>query len=169
MSLFLLQNAAIANTAVPTIKDTGTAIKTLLQFKPLMVARIVEWGICFDATAAAAPVKCELMESDVTATLTTQLAEADVTKLSDPGNVLAADYMTLGTSATGFMGTGASGGEGTTTAQRLFDIQAVPPTGQYIKQFPLGREPIVQKNKFARIRVTSAVNYGVYCYMYVDI
>jgi hypothetical protein len=46
----------------------------------------------------------------------------------------------------------------------MFDAQLVAPTGQYVKQFPLGREPFVPVSHFLRLRVTApaAVNALAY-------
>jgi hypothetical protein len=48
-------------------------------------------------------------------------------------------------------------------------VQFVAPTNQYIKQFPLGREPVIQVNTFARIRVTAGAAVNCYCYMVIEI
>jgi hypothetical protein len=167
MALYLVQNAVMQTTAAPASVTTGTVIKTLLQVKPFNLAKIVEWGISFDGFAAAAPGVVELIETDVAATVTT-LADADVTKYGAVGDVAVASIagLTLGTSATGFTATA----EGTITATRNLDAaQFIAPTTQFIKQFPLGREPIIQIAKFARIRVTFAAAVGARCYMVLDI
>lgn len=169
MALYLIQNGAVGTTAAPVAVTTGTAIKTMLQFKPsaTVAAKIVEWGVSFDGSAAATPGKIELMESDVAATVTA-LAAADITKL-DAAALAGGDPTTnliqVGTTSTGFTSTS----EGTTTVSRMFDLQLLPPTGPYVKQFPLGREPVCQVNKFVRIRVTFAAAINAYCYMVVDI
>lgn len=169
MALYLIQNGAAGTTAAPVAVTTGTAIKTMLQFKPsaTVVAKIVEWGISFDGSAAATPGKIELMESDVAATVTAT-AVADITKYD--GNALAGgdpttNLIQVGTTSTGYTSTS----EGTTTVSRVFDLQLLPPTGPYVKQFPLGREPILQVGKFARIRVTFGTAINAYCYMIVEI
>lgn len=169
MALYLLQNGAAGLTAAPVAVTTGTAIKTLLQFKPsaTVIAKIVEWGISFDGSAAATPGKIELMESDVAATVTAHAA-ADITKY-DSDALLGGDPTTnliqVGTTSTGYT----SSSEGTTTVARMFDLQLVAPTNQYVKQFPLGREPVLQISKFARIRVTFGAAVNAYCYMIVQI
>lgn len=169
MALYLLQNGAAGTTAAPVAVTTGTAIKTLLQFKPsaTVVARIVEWGISFDGSAAATPGKIELMESDVAATVTAHAA-ADITKYDSDalaGGDPTTNLIQVGTTSTGYTSTS----EGTTTVSRMFDLQLLPPTGPYVKQFPLGREPILQVGKFARIRVTFGTAINAYCYMIVSI
>lgn len=169
MSLFLIHNGAAGLTAAPVVVTTGTAIKTMLQVKPsaTKVAKIVEWGISFDGSAAATPGKVELLESDVAATVTA-LAAADITNF-DADALMGGDETTnliqVGTSATGFTSTA----EGTTTVARLFDLQLIAPTNQYVKQFPLGREPMIQIGKFARIRVTFGTAINCYCYMIIEI
>lgn len=169
MALYLIQNGAVGTTAAPVAVTTGTAIKTMLQVKPSATAtmKIVEWGISFDGSAAATPGKIELMESDVAATVTAT-AVADITKY-DGAALMGGDPTTnlivVGTTSTGYTSTS----EGTTTVSRMFDLQYVAPTGQYVKQFPLGREPLIQVSKFARIRVTFAVAVNAYCYMIVEV
>lgn len=169
MSLYLIQNGAVGTTAAPVAVTTGTAIKTMLQVKPSATAtmKIVEWGISFDGSAAATPGKIELMESDVAATVTAT-AVADITKY-DGAALMGGDPTTnlivVGTTSTGYTSTS----EGTTTVSRMFDLQYVAPTGQYVKQFPLGREPLLQVSKFARIRVTFAAAVNAYCYMIVEV
>jgi hypothetical protein len=154
-------------TAAQAVVSTGTAIKTLLQIKPFNIARIVEWGISFDGFAAAAPIKVELLETDVAATVTASV-DADIAKLgpgvSDQAAASVAG-LTLGTSATGYT----SSAEGSITAVRMLDVQLIAPTSQYVKQFPLGREPVIQIAKIGRIRVTAAAAVNAYCYMVLDI
>ena len=169
MALYLLQNGAAGTTAAPVAVTTGTAIKTMLQFKPsaTIIAKIVEWGISFDGSAAATPGKIELMESDVAATVTAHAA-ADITKYDSDalsGGDPTTNLIQVGTSSTGYTATA----EGTTTVARVFDLQYIAPTSQYVKQFPLGREPVMQTGKFARIRVTFGAAVNAYCYMIVSI
>ena len=169
MALYLLQNGAAGTTAAPVAVTTGTAIKTMLQFKPsaTVVAKIVEWGISFDGSAAATPGKVELFESDVAATVTAHVA-ADITKFDSDalmGGDPTTNLIVVGTAATGYT----ASAEGTTTVARMFDLQFIAPTNQYVKQFPLGREPVVQVSKFARIRVTFGAAINCYCYIVVSI
>jgi len=169
MALYLLQNGAAGLTAAPVVVTTAAVIKTLLQFKPsaTTIAKIVEWGISFDGSAAATPGKVELMESDVAATVTAH-AVADITKYDSDalvGGDPTTNLIQVGTTATGYT----ASAEGTTTVARMFDLQLLPPTGPYVKQFPLGREPVLQVAKFARIRVTFPVAINAYCYMIVSV
>lgn len=170
MAIFLLSNAPMQTTAGPASVATGTSIKTLLQFKPsaTLQAKIIEWGISFDGSAAATPGKVELIETDVAATVTAFVA-ADITKYNADalmGGDQTTNLIQVGTAASGYT----SSGEGSITAVRNLDgPQLIAPSNQFIKQFPLGREPVVQIGKFARIRVTFGTTVNAYCYMLVQI
>jgi hypothetical protein len=170
MPIFLIGNGPMQTTAAFAAVTTGTAIKTLLQVKPsaTVVARIIEWGISFDGSAAATPGKVELIETDVAATVTAH-ATADITKIDGDalsGGDPVTNLIQVGTTSTGYTATG----EGTITAVRNLDgPQFIAPTTQFIKQFPLGQEPVIQINKFGRIRVTFAAAVNAYCYMKIQI
>lgn len=166
MALYLIGNGAMQTTAAFTKVTTGTAIKTLLQIKAggTTILRIKEWGISFDGSAAATPGQIELIETDVAATVTAAVT-ADITKLDsdavsqgDPTTALIA----VGTAATGYT----ASAEGAITSVRNLDgPQLIAPTTQFIKQFPLGEEPIIQNGKFGRIRVTFGAAVNAYCYV----
>jgi hypothetical protein len=169
MALFLIPNGPMQTTAALASVTTGTAIKTLLQVKPsaTIVAKIKEWGISFDGSAAATPIKVELIETDVAATVTASVAN-DITKLDAnalSGGDPTTNLIQVGTTSTGYTATA----EGTITATRNFDMQFIAPTSQYVKQFPLGLEPVIQINKFGRIRVTAGAAVNAYCYMVIEI
>lgn len=169
MALYLIVNGPMQTTAAQAVVTTGTAIKTMLQVKPgaTVTAKIVEWGISFDGSAAATPIKVELIETDVAATVTASAA-ADITKL-DTSALMGGDPTTaliaVGTTSTGYTSTS----EGSITSVRDFDVQLIAPTSQYFKQYPLGREPVIQAGKFARIRVTAGTAVNAYCYMILEI
>jgi hypothetical protein len=157
---FIAHNGASPTTAALAPVTTGTAIKTLLQIATPSTCelRVSEWGISFDGSAAAQPIKVELIDTDVAATVTAHVA-AGVRPLNDTGTV--ASKMTLGTSATGYT----ASAEGTTTASRLLDYQQIPPTGLFVKQWPLGLEPEVAVSRFLRVRVTAAAAVNAVCYV----
>jgi hypothetical protein len=157
---YVTYNGAMPTTAALAPVTTGTAVKTLLQIATpaTEMLRVVEWGISFDGSAAATPGKVELIETDVAATVTAHVS-AGIMKVNAPNDV--PSLMTLGTAATGYTATA----EGTTTASRLLDYQLIAPTGQYVKQYPLGREPEVAASKFLRVRVTFAAAVNAVCYV----
>jgi hypothetical protein len=169
MAIYQIYNGASPTTAALVVVTTGTAIKTLLQIQPsaTVVAKVVEWGISFDGSAAATPIKCELIETDVAATVTAHVT-AGIIKFD--GNALAGgdpvtNLIQVGTAATGFT----ASAEGSTTVSRLMDYQLIAPTNQYVKQYPLGREPIIQISKFLRVRVTAAAAVNAICYVNVEV
>ena len=145
-----------------------SAIKTLLQVKPgaTQVFKVVEWGISFDASVAAAPGICELGVADVAATVTAHAASgihkynSGAIASGDPTTALFA----VGTTATGYTATG----EGTITAWRLADVQQIAPTNQTWFQFPLGREFIINPSEFLRVRVKFAATVNAICYVLLE-
>ncbi len=170
MALYLIPSGPQQTTASFATLSTTTALLTLLQFKPsaTIAAKIVEWGFSFDASAAATPGKIELIETDVAATVTASVA-ADITKYDSDalgGGDPTTNLIVVGTSATGYN----ASVEGSITAVRnLAGPVLGPPTNPFIQQFPLGREPVVQVSKFARIRVKFGAAVNAYCYMIVEI
>jgi hypothetical protein len=169
MALYLIANGPMPTTAAQAVVTTGTAIKTMLQVKPsaTKALTIVEWGISFDGSAAATPIKCELLETDVAATVTASVAN-DIVKFDAEalsGGDPTTNLIQVGTTSTGYTSTG----EGSITAVRMLDVQLIAPTSQYVKQFPLGNEPVLQISKFGRIRVTAGAAVNAYCYMVVRV
>lgn len=170
MALYLIGNGPMQTTAAFAPVTTGTAIKTLLQVKPsaTLIAKIIEWGISFDGFAAALPGRVELIETDVAATVTAADANS-ITKLDAAalsGGDPTTNLIQVGTTSTGYT----ASGEGSITAVRNLDApQFIAPTTQYQKQFPLGREPVIQVGKFARVRVTFGTAVNAYTYMIVEL
>lgn len=166
MALYSIFNGPMPTTAAQVPVTTGTAIKTLLQLKPFNQIRIVEWGVSFDGFAAAAPIKVELLETGTVFGTVTASADVDIAKLGGADQAVASVAgLTLGTAATGYTCTA----EGSITAVRMFDAQLVGPTNQYVKQFPLGREPTLIIGNSCRIRVTAAAAVNAYAYMILEI
>jgi len=164
--LYLIANGPMPTTAAQAVVTTGTAIKTLLQLRPFNVMKIVEWGISFDGSAAATPIKCELLDTGTVFATVTASVDADVTKLESVEQAVASIAgLTMGTSATGYTATA----EGAITAVRMFDAQLIAPTNQYVKQFPLGREPKCIIGNSVRIRVTAGAAVNAYCYVLCEV
>jgi hypothetical protein len=158
--LVKLYNGATPTSAAVSKVSTGTTLKTLLQIAPpsTLNLRVVEWGISFDGSSAATPIQCELVETSGAATVTA-LSSADAVLLNDPGGL--GTQLTFGTTSTGIT----ASGEGTPSTSRLLDYQLVAPTNQYVIQYPLGHEPLVQASKFLRVRVTAGASVGAICYV----
>lgn len=158
--LYQAYNGVAPTTASLVAVTTGTAIKTMLQIATASTRAItvVEWGISFDGFTAALPGKIEFFGCTGAATVTT-LNAADIVKYNNPGNE--ASTIQLGTGLSGFTATV----EGTVANWRGFDNQFIAPTSQYIKQFPLGREPEALLSTFLRVRVLFGTAVNAYCYV----
>lgn len=158
---FIAFNGAPPTTAALTPVTTGTAIKTMLQVATPSTCelRVVEWGISFDGSAAAQPIKVELIETGSVAATVTAHSTSTVKVLNDTGTVTS--KMTMSTSGTGYTSTA----EGTITATRILDYQQIAPTAQFVKQWPLGLEPEVAVSSILRVRVTATAAVNAVCYI----
>lgn len=157
---FIAYNFPMPTTAAPVPVTTGAVIKTLLQIATgaTQDIAVIRWGITFDGTAAAAPIKCELIETDVAATVTAHVI-AGLMRTTRP--LGPTSQLTLSTTGCGYTATA----EGTTTASRLLDFQLVAPNGGYIFQFPLEQEVVCSQSKFLRVRVTAPVAVNAMCFV----
>ena len=168
--LYLIANGPSPTTASQVAVTTGTSIKTLLQVKMGATitgrAKIVEWGISFGGSVAAAPINVELLSTMAVGARVTANVAAGIVNLDSaaeaPADVLPFDF---GTDETGYT----SSAEDTVTATRAFDVQLIAPTNQYIKQWPLGREPMFDADEHLRIRVKAAAAVNAICYVIVEV
>lgn len=157
---YIAYNGVSPTTAAQVKATTGTSIKSLLQVATPSTTglHVIEWGISFDgnitAQAGNTPIECELLQTDVAATVTSVTPTVY-------GVDTTASLCIGGTSATGH----SASAEGTITSTRVFDAQLLYPTSGYVKQFPLGREPYVPVSKFLRVRVTAGSAVNAYCYI----
>ena len=149
-SRFKIFNGPSPTTAAQVAVTTGTAIKTLLQLKPFNIGKIIAWGVSFNGSAAATPIKCQLVETGTVFGTVTAHVDAGCVKMGGADQAAASVAgLTMGTSATGYTCTS----EGTITVSRMFDCQFVAPTNQYIYQFPLGQEPLMVIGNATRVIV----------------
>ncbi len=179
---YIVYNAALATTAAPVKQPTGTALQTMMQLKCAAgwFGTIIEWGASFDGSAAATPGKVELIETGAVGatSLSTAYVAADIQPFEDPNSPAntagtSGVPFNLGTSASGFTTASITATEGSITATRMLDIQLLPPTGPYIKQFPLGREPgygsyqaaAAAAQNYLRVRMTFGTTVNTTCYV----
>ena len=167
--LYLIANGASPTTAARVSVTTGTNIKTLLQAKmgtTTTRGKVVEWGISFDGAIAATPITCELITTGTVAATVTAHVAAGIQNL-DPFATAptTGNPFTLSTTTTGYT----ASGEGTITESRTLDTQLIAPTSQYIKQWPLGREPFFSQLEYLRIRVKAAGAVNAVCYFIVEV
>lgn len=146
-------NGPRPTTAAQASVTTGTAIKTMLQLATPSTRQIqlIAWGFTVDDPPGADGV-VELLQTDVAATVTAHVASG--VQPLDPN--APASLLTLGTSATGYTATA----EGSTTASRVFDVQALSSTTSesalsYSYQWMPDERPIVAISTFLRVRVTT--------------
>ena len=166
MSLYKIHNGPMPTTAAQAVVTTGTSIKTLLQLKGFNFYKVVAWEISFDGSAAAAGIKCELVETGTVFGTVTASADDDVLKWDGTEQAVASVAgLTLATSGTGYTCTS----EGSITATRVFDAQLVQPTNQYVREFSLGREPRIPIGNALRVRVTAAAAVNAYCSIIIDL
>lgn len=167
--LYLIANGPVPTTASQAAVTTGTSIKTMLQVKlgvTTMRGKVVEWGISFDGSAAATPILCELITTGTVAATVTAHVAAGIQNL-DPfaTTPTTTNPFTFTTTTTGYT----ASGEGTVTVTRALDIQQIAPTNQYLKQWPLGREPMFSQLNYLRIRVKAAAAVNAYCYVIIEV
>jgi hypothetical protein len=174
---YIIYNSAQATTAAPVKQPTGTAIRTMMQLAPAAgyPMRLIEWGCSFDGSSAATPGEVEVFATTVAATsLSTAYAVGDIQPYGDPNSPANTSGtsgvpLNLGTSLSGFA-TGAVT-EGTVANYRNFDLQLVAPTNQYVKQWPLGREPELNGKatvEYLRVRMTFGTTINAYIYVIVE-
>jgi hypothetical protein len=178
---YLIHNASHASTAAPVKQPVNSSgIQTMMQLAPLAQGysiRIIEWGCSFDASAAATPFQVEMFACTGAATMSTAYAAADVQPygswLDIPANTAGSSGapLSLGTALSGFATTTVT--EGTVANYRGFDLQLIAPTNQYVKQYPLGREPQLGGNsatqEFLRVRITAASAANAYVYVIFEV
>lgn len=163
--LYLAGNWSLPSTAPPVKQPTGVVTRTMLQLAPVATNGlfIVEWGISFDGAAAGTPISVGLFGTTVAATMPVALVAADVSRFSAPS---AAETIPLqyGVSLSGYA-TVAGVTEGVVANYRALDAQLIAPSSQYVKQYPLGREPEIAPGTFLRVRATAAVSVNCFCYV----
>jgi hypothetical protein len=154
---FRMHNGPMVTTAAPVLVTTGTAIKTMLQIKPLQPIRVIEWGFIFDVVPTAA-IKVELVTTGAVAATGTAAVANDIYKYDDASNPV--PNVTLTTTTTMYTATS----EGSITATRMLDFRNAWEQSYNI-QFPLEREPQVITTDYLRIRMTTATAINAYCYV----
>ena len=168
--LYMATTGPAPTTLATTVVTSGTGgtMKSYLQIKTgTAPIRICEWGVSFDGTVVDVPLKCELIDTGTVAATVTSYKTGDIYKYNDPNAANASvSFNTSNASSTAFSGYNATA-EGAITSGRVLDVAFVSPTGFYVHQFPLGREPEIKDGgSIVRVRVTSNVTTSVNAYAY---
>lgn len=166
MAILQIYNGARPTTAVLPAVATGTAVKTMLQVLVNRKYRVIEWGISH-AGASTVRMQAELLTTGTVAATITAAVDADIVRISDPDSVAMATLgFTFSTTGTGYWTAGGPT-EGSITATSVYDHQQV--LNQYVKQYPLGREPVINHDDVLRIRVDSDTDVNATCYVTIEI
>lgn len=169
MALYKIFNAASPSTGSVVAVATGTSLKTLLQVKPgtTQFAKLREWGISFDGSAAATPGIVTVSVTDTAATVTAHAAagihkyDAAALASGDPTT----NIFAVGTTSTGYT----ASGEGTVGTNRICDSVLIAPTNSYTYQIPLGVEYVIQPSEFLRLRVTFGTAINAICWFLIEV
>jgi hypothetical protein len=155
---YVAYSGAMPTTAAIAKVTTGTTLKVMQQLATASTKgiRVIEWGISFDAVAAA-PVECELIQVNVACTTGTAYVANDLQRMNGPNDEVST--LQLGTALSCYTPTT----QGAITTTRVGDYQLV--AQQYVKQFPLGREFEIAVSSFCLVRVTAAVSAGAVSYI----
>jgi hypothetical protein len=128
--------------------------------------KIKAWGVSMDGAAVAAGVQWELLETGLIFATVTASAAADFIGMDSEGQATGiAKYLTLGTAATGYTSTA----EGTVAATRVFDTAFITPTDNFVREFPVGQEPVAQPGQSLRIRCKAASAANAICWMLIEV
>lgn len=171
---YFLCNSTATTTAAPVKQPTGTAIRTMLQWRLAsgVPGILIAWGCSFDGSTPATPGQVELFENTAAATMSTALAAGDIMPYGNPdapANSAGASGVpfNLSTATTGFATAAVT--EGTVAGYRGFDLVMLPPTGPYAFQFPLGREPGLKAQNYGRVRVTFGTTVNMYIWLVIEV
>ena len=161
MTMYIAYNCAFGATTATmagTSYATGSKVAIQLATPSGKQIRVVEWGISFNGTAAGTPAVCELVQNGTASTCSTAHS---TTTIQPIGDSTTASGLTMGTTTSGY----GNGAITSATPDKTFDAQFVGPTSQYVKMWPLGREPVVLASKFLQLRVNTASTYTAVAYI----
>jgi hypothetical protein len=162
MAIYWAGNHAYSTTtgiAAGTTYASGAKVAIQIATTSTRKARIVEWGISFNQSAAAVPATVELVQASAASTMSTAHSTSTIVPWNDP-NAGACSF-TMSTTACGY----GNGSITSNTTEAYFDNQYISPMIQYVKQFPLGREPVVAVSKFLQLRINTAASTEAMAYI----
>ena len=158
-NLYYMGNHALPSTGLPTKVTTSTAATVMLQLSTPSTRQftLVEYGICFDGSPSAIQVQLRSTSAAVTATNNTAGIINPFTNPNAPTSL-----STSGTSNSCFFN-GTSTNAPTATVSAVFDTQIIS-SAQYVKQWPLNREPGIPVSNFLQLCVLASVAVNASCY-----
>lgn len=166
MTLYIAYNgladATTGMMAAGTSYATGAKCAIQLAAPTGQDIRLVEWGVSSSATAPATKTLYTLAQASAATTCTTAHSATTIMPVGDSSK---ACPLTFSTSTTAFGVTTIA----TNTTERQFAGFLGDPTEHYEKQFPLGRDYIVQAGKFCQLRINTAATYTILAYIVFDV
>jgi hypothetical protein len=160
-NIFVAYNTAFSTTtgvASGASYATGAKVAIQLATPSTLEIRLVEWGISFDGSAAVTPAVVELA---VAGTASTCSSAHSTSTIMNVGPSALVSKLSMGTTTSGY-GTGSITSN---TTSQTWDRQYVAPTNQYVKQWPLGREPVLLASKFLQLRVSTTATVNAIAYI----
>lgn len=161
---FLIPNCAFdATTGVTAGTSYATGAKVAIQATTPSTLEliIVEYGISFNGSAAATPATVTLALAGTATTMSSAHSTSTVVPIGASSKT---SGLTMGTGSTGY----GNAAIATNTTSKMYDLQFVAQTAQYVKQWPLGREPRLPVSSILQLRVnTSATVLGL-AYLIVE-
>jgi hypothetical protein len=163
VALFTAFNCALdAATTMAAGTSYATGTKVAIQLAPPsgVELRLVEWGVSFNGNAAGTPAVCTLVQMSAAANGTVTSLSGLVKAVGDRNKTTS---LTMGTTSSGYGATALTSSTG--TMEKQFAMAFVGPTSQYEKQFPLGRDYVVDTAKFCQLRINTAATYTAFAYI----
>lgn len=158
--LYVAYNCAFGVTTAAILGTSyATGAKVAVQLVPISTGqiRVVEWGASFNGSAAGTPSVCSLSLAGAASTVTTHTTSTIVPF----GDSQKTSSLSMGTGASGF----GNGAITTNTTAKEFDAQFVAQAGAYVKQWPLGREPVVLGSQILQLRISTAATLTALAYI----
>lgn len=165
MTLYIAYNGLVdATTGVMAGTSYSSGAKVAIQLAAPSGSdiRLVEWGVSSSATAPATKTVYTLAQASTATTCTTAHSATTIMPVGDSSR---ACPLTYSTSTTAFGVTGIT----SNTTERQFGAFLGDPTEHYEKQFPLGRDYIVQAGKFCQLRINTSTAYTIIAYIIFDV
>lgn len=159
--LFIAYNCAFdATTGVTAGTSYASGAKCALQLvtPSTIQLRLVEWGISFSGSAAGTPSVVTLAQAGAASTMSTAHSTTTIQPISDNGKT---SSLTMGTGSSGY----GNGAITTNTTSKMFDAQEVAQAGGYLKQWPLGREPVLAVSSTLQLRINTAATLSAIAYI----
>lgn len=160
-AIFTAYNCAIdAATGQMAGTSYAAGAKVAIQLVPSAndYLRVIEYGVSFSGTAAAAPSVVSLAQSSAAATgLTTH----STSTIMPVGDLAKTSTLQMGTALSGYGAVSIV----TNTTQRQYAGALVSPMTQYEKQLPLGRDFVVTAGAFLQLRINTAATYTAIAYI----